>query len=132
MDPSSQATVSFHLEASGMAAGRPGAQGQGQRGAGGPSVRSLQCCGALLFGGCSDGSIRCWLRLKGSIEEVYRHTGAHTGAVNSISLAGGDDASDDNLAAPFSYSAQRYTKTLVSAGDDCSIKVWRIHCSGDY
>jgi len=30
------------------------------------------------------------------------------------------------------YNASQYTALLASAGEDCSVKLWRIYFSGDY
>lgn len=117
------------------------------------SVRCLQCDGRIIYGGCSDGSMRCWVMSAGNIVEVYRHSNAHSSGVNSISLTVPDctdagDASTSNTApginakpvhknvlgaaSKHSYGVEQYTAVLVSAGDDCSVKVWRVYFSGDY
>lgn len=121
------------------------------------SVRCLQSDGRLIYGGCSDGSLRCWVMATGSIIEVYRHSNAHSSAINSLSLnvpdsAGASAAGDSSVtgrlhqqqqqpsqmrqvlgaAGRNSYSAAQHTALLVSAGEDCSVKVWRVYFSGDY
>ena len=130
------------------------------------SVRSIETDGRLIFGGCSDGSIRCWLMHSNAMVEVYRQTAAHTGAVTALSLSmqnvtheqqrhhqhqleqeerqyarnsihggGGGNvghSSSNKFAVQYQYSAAQFTALLVSAGDDCSVRIWRVHCSGDY
>lgn len=92
------------------------------------------CCaqtdGHVVFGGCTDGSIRCWIIASGNLEEVYRHGDAHVGPVTSLSIASEPDTS--RARGSLAYNALQFTKMIISGGEDCSVKVWRVHCSGDY
>lgn len=112
------------------------------------SVRCLQCDGGLIYGGCSDGSIRCWTVQAGSLSELYRHSRAHSGAISSISMAIAENvwrkpqterdereiavATKSRTVSSNQYTALGFTAMLVTAGEDCAVKIWRIHCSGDY
>lgn len=111
---------------------------QGQLGGAAVQVRCLQADAGLVFGGCSDGSIRCWLRSEGHLEEVYRHSAAHVGPIYSLSLgatttrgdaAVGGTGSQNNIKI---FDTLQHTQMLISASEDCSVKVWRVYCSGDY
>jgi hypothetical protein len=134
--------ASMRLEVSGQAV-PPARPVAGARALPGPvpsaaqaHVRCLQADNQLVDGGCSDGSIRCWLLAEEGIEEVYRHTAAHVGPINSISISEARtdaDAESSGATTPVrSFAALRHTQMLITAGDDCSVKVWRVYCSGDY
>lgn len=142
-----QRMAATKLEASGAAAQQPrvapparGLPHQGQQGAIAVHVRCLQAAGdpTLVFGGCSDGSIRCWLRSESHLEEVYRHAAGHVGPVCSLSLASTTAHSNNAVGRAGSHRSHksfdtlRDTQMLISASEDCSVKVWRVYCSGDY
>jgi WD40 repeat protein len=89
----------------------------------------IVCClesdGHVLFGGCSDGTIRCWQVQPNNIMEVYRQSAAHVGPVRSMSLV------DPTLSSTTSQE-ESLSIVLASAGDDCAVRFWRINCAGDY
>ena len=105
------------------------------------AVYCVESDSRLIYGGCTDGTIRCWLMQSGAMIEVYRQTAAHSGPVLSLSLTmhvqdQGISRGDQDVGAiggsGSKYSVAHFTALLVSTGEDCTVRVWRIHCAGDY
>jgi WD40 repeat protein len=76
---------------------------------------SVQGDGALVLGGCADGSVRLWslTAAGGKLREVQRWSKAHSGPVTALALAG---VPQSDLPC----------EMMVTGSEDCSVKVWRL------
>jgi len=95
------------------------------------------CCiesdGRLLYGGCADGSMRCWLMASGTMTELCSHSNAHRGPVLCISFSqSAQQISFTSNATRSSESQHRFfadehTAVIATAGEDCAVKLWRVY-----
>lgn len=99
------------------------------------------CCvdsdGRLLYGGCADGSIRCWVMASGMMAELCRHSNAHRGPVLCIAFSQSAQQSSNFTRTTTTSSSQsphqpmfvadHHTAVIATAGDDCSVKLWRVY-----
>lgn len=74
------------------------------------TVLCLACDGLIVYTGCDDGSLRCYIMESGCFREVYRHLEAHSTAVTAIHV-------------------DKVHQVLTSGGDDGDIRVWSIKIS---
>lgn len=91
------------------------------------------CCiesdGRVVYGGCADGSIRCWLMASGAMAELRHYNHAHSGSVLCMAFSQSalyiSDSSE--VSCQHGFRADELTAVIATAGEDCAVKLWRVY-----